>query len=118
MDTLVALAARRDAAVEWRWLSRSPADSIRRYAARFGVQEPVALLPDDRTTRQYGIRGTPTYVVVDAGGRVRYATFGGLTRATARDSLLAIAAAVARDTATDGARSPTAPIPETLEVPP
>jgi hypothetical protein len=71
MDTLVAMAKRRDATVDWQWLSLSPADAIAPYAARFGVREPIALAKDLRTLRLFGIRGTPTYAVIDARGRVR-----------------------------------------------
>jgi hypothetical protein len=118
MDTLVALAARRDARVDWHWLSLSAADSILPYVVRFGVQEPVALLRDVRTTRLYGITGTPVVIVLDARGRIRYVAAGPLTRAATRHSLLAMAREVAQDTPyAPRVDSPRA-FPATPEVPP
>ena len=48
----------------------------RKYVGKYGIDYPVAFDRGSEVTRKFGIRGTPTVVIVDAGGIVRYRSAG------------------------------------------
>lgn len=45
---------------------------VRRYIEKNGIEYPVAFDEDSSVTRLFDIKGTPTVVIVDRGGTIRY----------------------------------------------
>ena len=46
--------------------------AVRRMVARFGIDYPIALDPNGRGLREWGIKGYPTSFVIDGKGNIRW----------------------------------------------
>lgn len=47
-------------------------ERIKRFSQRYGLTFPILLDEDYRVSRQYGLFGVPTYVLIDKNGRIKF----------------------------------------------
>ena len=57
---------------------------LRQWLTNKGLSYAVLPDPDGRIAGRYGVRGVPTSVIIDAGGRIRFVTVGYTTEAGLR----------------------------------
>lgn len=65
------------------------AAEVRRFMAEHGLSFPVLLDPDGTLARRWGVAGVPATFVLDAAGRIAYATMGASTEIGLRARLWA-----------------------------
>ncbi len=53
------------------WEGTTPRPEVERFCEMWGIKGPILLDPDETLSRELGIRGVPTNVVVDSDGIVR-----------------------------------------------
>jgi len=53
------------------WEGTTPRPEVERFCEMWGIKGPILLDPDETLSRELGVRGVPTNVVVDSDGIVR-----------------------------------------------